>query len=256
MGPGTEELLTQFWVPILASNQPLNVAVCLSEKGMQGLSCLFPSRWVIPAVSLIAGSSLQRSSWGRWESPDGVPQTHVWTWAPSTWVFPSSGFNRDFSLSSLDTKHVRKSQSCWLNYLETCGGWHVVLRRVFLCNRQFLFIMTRVSALNDQVSLQVHMLVLALNILCLDFCFLHSWVSCSLSCFFMRALLAQCLFKMVHGLPALLHTQLWIQMVLFVIPLPALNLTLSAVSVLNHSTDLDDCWNNSSDYCRKKVCFN
>ena len=43
---------------------------------------------------------------------------------------------------------------------------------------------------------------------------------------------------------------------LCVISLPALNLTLSAVSVLNHSTDLDDCWNNSSDYCRKKVCFN
>lgn len=77
MGPGTEELLTQFWVPILASNQHLNVAVCLSEKGTQGLSYLLPSHWVIPAVSLIAGSSLQRSRWGRWESPDGVPWTHV-----------------------------------------------------------------------------------------------------------------------------------------------------------------------------------
>lgn len=43
---------------------------------------------------------------------------------------------------------------------------------------------------------------------------------------------------------------------LCVIPLPALNRTLSAVSVLNHSTDLDDCWNNSSDCCRKKVCLN
>ena len=41
MGPGTEELLTQFWVPILASNQPLNVAVCLSEKGMQGCLVYF-----------------------------------------------------------------------------------------------------------------------------------------------------------------------------------------------------------------------
>lgn len=105
---------------------------------------------------------------------------------------------------------------CGLNYIETCGGWHVVLRRVFLCNRQFLFIMTGVSALNDQVSFQVRMLALTLNILCLNFCFLNFWVSCSLSCFFMRALLAQCLFKVVPGLPALPHTQqLWMQMVLF-----------------------------------------
>lgn len=49
-----------------------------------------------------------------------------------------------------------------------------MFRPVFLCNWQFLFIMTRVTALNDQVSLQVHILVLALNILFLDFCFPNS----------------------------------------------------------------------------------
>lgn len=67
---------------------------------------------------------------------------------------------------------------------------YVMFRPVFLCNWQFLFIMTRVTALNDQVSLQVHILVLALNILFLDFCFPNSWVSCSLSCFHMRAFIS------------------------------------------------------------------
>lgn len=67
------------------------------------------------------------------------------------------------------------------------------------------------------VSLQVCILVLALNILFLDFCFPNSWVSCSLSCFSYEgvssALLAQCPFKLVLDMPALLPTPpLWVPM--------------------------------------------
>lgn len=100
------------------------------------------------------------------------------------------------------------------------------------------------------------MLVLALNILCLDF-LLSSFLSLLQSfLLFYEAFISSMPFQSgTRPSSIAAYTTVDTDGSLCVIPLPALNLTLSAVAVLNHSTDLDDCWNNRSDYCRK-VCLN